>query len=146
MVVGEVTSEMLGIDFLNATRPRLDFTVMQLQWDDGMVQCVTSQVVASQPRLLAVNDTEVPAGHSMVVSTVVSGFGSDGALGVVEPLAKSALMDQGILVARCVVSTQGSVVPVTVANVGDRPHVIKHGTTLAKIALCRRGRYAKRDC
>jgi hypothetical protein len=80
VVVGDVTSEMLGMDFMNATQPKLDFALVQLQWVDGMVQCTTSRVAVFPPRLLAVNDTEVPAGHSMVVSAVVSGSGVTGLL------------------------------------------------------------------
>ncbi|XP_072039250.1 uncharacterized protein [Amphiura filiformis] len=140
VVVGQVTSDMLGMDFLRATEPKLDFGLLQLQWEDCIVQCATTPGAVRPPRLLAVNDTEVPAGHSMIVSALVSGLNSEKeTLGVVEPLGRSRLIERGILVARCVVKAQDRVVPVTVANVGNRPYVIKHGTTLAKIAEVEEG-------
>ena len=133
VVVAQVTNNMLGMDFLRATRPKLDFDSLQLQWSDSVVQCGSTRGDVTPPRLLAANDMEIPPGYSAVVSAVVSGMRSQGALGVVEPLGKSDLLKRGLLVARCVVKSQDGVVPVTVANVGDRPRTIAHGTTLGKI-------------
>ncbi|XP_072030604.1 uncharacterized protein [Amphiura filiformis] len=135
IVVGEVTSCMLGMDFLRRTGAKLDFGQLQLQWEGCTVQCspTPDTVFSSPPRVVAAVDTMVPAGHTSVISATISGMRGSGQLGVVEPLGRGRLPENGLLVARSVICTQNKVVPVSVMNVGNRPRRVRQGTCLAKM-------------
>ena len=141
VVVGQVLSSMLGMDFLEKTDAKLNFRSLQLEWDNCVVQCAPTPEAVFSPtaptvphcRVVAVTDTKIPAGHVAVVTAVVRGQRGSGQFGLVEPLDRGPLLTKGVLVARSVVRDLGSVIPISVTNVGDRPCDVRQGTTLAKM-------------
>ena len=76
VVVGQVTGNMLGMDFLRRTGANLDFARLQLRWGGCVVQC-SSVRNATNPtcsRVVTASDVKVPAGYTRVVSASLSGI------------------------------------------------------------------------
>ena len=135
VIVGEVTGCMLGMDFLRATGANFDFGRLELQWGGNVVQCAACReaVFFSPARVVATENVNVPAGHTMVVSAKVAGMNGERCLGVLEPFTRGLLPNRGLFVTRSVVRASDSTVSVMVSNVGDRPKRVRRGTALAKM-------------
>ena len=82
-VVGQVTGNMLGMDFLRRTGANLDFARLQLRWGGCVVQC-SSVRNATNPmcsHVVTASDVKVPAGYTRVVSASLSGIQGSGPVG-----------------------------------------------------------------
>ncbi|XP_072018550.1 uncharacterized protein [Amphiura filiformis] len=139
VIIANITSEcILGRDFLMATGAQLDFRNMELVLDGERIPCFSpeepSNASAVCYRLTVARTTKIPAGHEMVVETVLPGkaYQNDTSpgLGLVQPLTHEFSPKNGLMVARSVVDTQNAVC-VRMCNFGDKKQTLKEGTVVA---------------
>ena len=110
----------------------IDLDKLQLVIGDQRIDCRTRDDKPLFARVVAECDIRVPGEHELVISGDITGSWG-GKLGVVEPIDRGMLIEHGILVARGVVETELTSVPLKIMNVRDKEYMIKEGTVLAKM-------------
>ena len=130
--VAPVSDNLLGLNFLRKAGAMIDLDKLQLVIGNQRIDCRTRDDKPLYVRVVADCDIRVPGEHELVISGDITGSWG-GKLGVVEPIDRGMLIEQGLLVARGLVETELKSVPLRIMNVRDKEYVIKAGTVLAKM-------------
>ena len=129
--VAPVSDNLLGLNFLPKAGAMIDLDKLQLVIGSQRIDCRTRDDKPLYARIVADCDIRVPGEHELVISDgITSDWG--GKLGVVEPIDRGMLIEHGLLVARGLVETESTSVPLKIMNVREE-YVIKEGTVLAKM-------------
>ena len=135
VIVAKVGYGILGIDFLVESGATIDCKQLQLKVGNVAVHCRTARNKAFFARVVVASDLRVPAEHEVVISACVVGEVGNGLVGLIEPVDKGPLIENGMLIARSVVKTNIHTVPARIMNPTPEEKVVKQGTMLGELIL-----------
>ena len=133
MYVAPVRDNLLGLNFLRKACAQIDLDKLQIVIGNERVDCRTRDDRPLYSRILIDWDITVPGGHEMVVPGQIAGDWGGGKLGMLEPVDRGMLIENGVLVARGLVGTESEIIPIRVMNVSEEDKLLKGGTVLARM-------------